>query len=56
MATLVSTMKTNLYIGFVLICGLAALALGGGVAAALSVVCVAGILGTACNDYAVVRV
>lgn len=49
-------MKANLYIGFILICGLAALAFGGGVVAALSAVCAAGILGTACDDYSVSRV
>lgn len=56
MATTNQTMKANLYLGFILICGLVALAIGGGAMAALSAVCAAGILGTACDDYAVTRV
>ena len=56
MATTNQTMKANLYIGFILICGVAALALGGSALAALSAVSAAGILGTAFDDYSVSRV
>ncbi|MCF7688834.1 MAG: hypothetical protein K9M98_07450 [Cephaloticoccus sp.] len=45
-------MKTNLYLGFTLISGITALALGAGMIAAFATICAAGILGLACNDYA----
>lgn len=49
MATTYPVMKTNLFIGFIVISGVVALAFG--MVPALSLVCAAAVLGTVCADY-----